>query len=133
MPWSSLTDFETHGFPRDMWTGKEVLVIGGLTAACQTCLGYFRTAPDIVTPVAEADVTEDMRKNECWIAAYGLVSVLGFDPGSDPDKVIYERYKLAMQWLRDVAAGKTNPIAVDTAPDIEFGNVQIETDELRGW
>jgi phage gp36-like protein len=122
-----------------MWTGKEALVLGGLTAACQTMLGYFRTAPNVTLPVPEAAVTEDMRQKECWIAAYGMMSVVGFDPGSDPDTVVLDRYKLAMQWLRDVAKGAVQPFETaqetpDPADvDTTDAGAAVYTDSPRNW
>lgn len=110
---SSTSDFELHGLARESWQGKETLVLGGLDAANETILGYFRVAPNVTLPIAGP--TEEMRKYECWIAAFGLLSVVGFDPGSSPDIVVLERYKMAMQWLRDVSAGKAQP--VPTAPE----------------
>jgi phage gp36-like protein len=128
---SSHADFESHGLARESWEGKEALVLSGLDAANETILGYFRTAPNVTLPITEP--TEEMRKYECWIAAFGLLSVVGFDPGSNPDIVVLERYKMAMQWLRDVSAGKTQPMAPTDAVDVDFGNMAIETSALRGW
>lgn len=139
MPFSDSSDFEVHGFPRDTWTGKEVEVSGALTAANQTMLGYFRTAPSITLPVPEAAVTEDIKKFECWIAAYGLLSVIGFDPGSDPDKVVKDRYTLAIGWLRDVAKGVVIPFetAAETEDpddvDTTSSGAGVSSDANRYW
>lgn len=139
MPFSDASDFEVHGFQRDLWADKQSEVIGALTAANQTILGYFRAAPNITLPVPEAAVTEDMKKFECWIAAYGLLSVIGFDPGSDPDKVIKDRYTLAISWLRDVQKGAVIPFetAAETEDpddvDTASSSAGVSSDASRYW
>lgn len=122
-----------------MWADREVIVIEALGAANGIILGYFRTAPNVTLPIAEVDISAEMRMYECWIAAFNTVSVIGFDPGSSPDDVVLTRYKMAMQWLRDVASGKTQPIP--TAPettdpddvDTTDTGAAVYTDAPRNW
>lgn len=120
MHWSTLQDFSDHGLDGGAWTGRDTQVAACLDAANETILGYFRTAPGITLPVAAGQVTTDMIKNECWLAAYGFMSARGFDPSSDPDAVISDRHAKAMAWLRDVAKGLVKPFetaAETTDPD----------------
>jgi phage gp36-like protein len=68
-----------------------------------------------------------------------LLSVIGFEPGSDPDKVVKDRYTLAIGWLRDVQKGAVVPFetAAETEdPDDEDtsdAGAAVYTDASRNW
>jgi phage gp36-like protein len=54
---------------------------------------------------------------ECAIAAYLFLSNRGFDPEAGANQNIMLRYKDAMTWLRDLAAGKVNLAVTADATD----------------
>ena len=70
---------------------------------------------------------------ECAIAAYLFLSNRGFDPETGANQNIALRYKDAMTWLRDLAAGKVNlGVAVDNSDDTSEGGPIVASRSARG-
>lgn len=59
---------------------------------------------------------------ECAIAAYLFLSNRGFDPEAGANQNIVLRYRDAVAWLRDLAAGKVNlAVEADSTDDTSEG------------
>jgi len=57
----------------------------------------------------------DIVQKSCDIAAYRLICLRGFNPELDGSYL--DNYKLAVSWLKDVAAGKVVPDVQDSSPN----------------
>jgi phage gp36-like protein len=61
-------------------------------------------------------------ETECALAAYLFHSNRGFDPEAGANQNVVLRYKNAMTWLRDLAAGKVNlAVEADSSDDTAEG------------
>lgn len=70
---------------------------------------------------------------ECAIAAYLFLSNRGFDPEAGANQNIVLRYKDAMKWLNDLAAGKINlAITADGTDDTSEGGPIVRSNRRRG-
>jgi phage gp36-like protein len=68
------------------------------------------------------------------IAALGLFRLRGMNPENPADQLVVKAYDDAIAWLRDVAAGKAEPVGiVDSTPaTIEEGPL-VASDDPVGW
>lgn len=76
----------------------------------------------------------DLKMRVAWIAAYFVMSELGFNPEVPGDTTILKNYSDAIAWLRDVASGRVALISsTDQTPDVDEGRPDVTTDTPRGW
>jgi phage gp36-like protein len=108
----------------------------GLACGYDTCNGYFRAA-NYPVPIPAADVGHDVKRAECAVGAWSIVSVRGWDPNSESDKALRQAYEDALAWLTQVAKGIVKPFpssTTDAVPESEeLGSYAMDSDDLRGW
>lgn len=96
-----------------------------------------RIADGYLMSVAKTPYTApaiDLKMRVAWIAAYFVMSELGFNPEVPGDTTILKNYSDAIAWLRDVASGRVALLApTDQTPDIDEGRPDVTTDTPRGW
>lgn len=134
MPYSSLQEFRSLGLRNPAFVGYESEITDCLNAAQGTMHQYFR-AGDVPVPLPEAAVDLSIKQYECWLAALPFMSGRGFEPDADPDSIIVTNYKLAMAWLKDVAARKAILVQPPGTPseDGSAGGVVVDSSNTRGW
>lgn len=110
-----------------------------LDSAQDTVDSYLRAAGYGV-PLPAQSAPLSIRRAECQIAAWDMLSVPGADPTTDADDTIKERAAAALEWLEGVVAGKIQPIpltaegtAADATPEVEEGGAVVVTEPSRGW
>jgi phage gp36-like protein len=81
------------------------------------------------------DWGNDVRSKCCDIAVYHLLARRGFNPDGK-DQIVQDRYDNAIDWLKDIAAGRARllaPAAVDQTPTTYDGGAYVVTRPRRGW
>ncbi len=77
---------------------------------------------------------DDLRRVVCWIAAYDLMVVRGFNPILGADSLLRTRYDDAVKWLDGVERQNIHP-DVTPAPDQspKYDAPKVTTAAKRGW
>lgn len=73
--------------------------------------------------------SDDLTQVVCEIAAYNLMSVRGFNPASNADTLLAQRYQDAIAWLKDVARGLVEPDLTDATPTVDEAGPLVESDD----
>ncbi len=77
---------------------------------------------------------DDLRRAVCYIAAYDLLSVRGFNPVAGSDSNLRQRYEDGVKWLDGVERQNIHP---DVTPSPEqspkYDDPKIVTSTRRGW
>lgn len=89
---------------------EEAPVIAQLQAASSLCDMYL--SEQFILPVLEWDM--QLTKVTCDIAAYYLYVQFGFNPNSETNKIIEQRYDKAMEWLLKVSRKELHPLYKDS-------------------
>jgi phage gp36-like protein len=63
----------------------------------------------------------DIVKYTCWIAAYSLICIRGFNPNNEADAVYEKNDDKARKWLSLVAQGRFSPDITDSSPNAAPG------------
>jgi phage gp36-like protein len=142
MSYTSYAEFMRLGMLGDSLsdiTGIEQICQDNQDSAQGEIDGYFR-AGDIDLPLPTASVTLKIKQVEAAIGAYNVLCVIGFDPTSRANEHFRARYEDAISWLKDVAAGRTDPIPKDTTgatqdadPTTGQGEAAVVSESARGW
>lgn len=134
--YATSTDFGKHGLPPQALVGFTGDIDQLLVKASAKFNSYARgryTVP-FATPYPD-EVVEAV----CWLAAYNLMTVRGYDPNNEADRAIEDRYRDLTGrpgqkgWLQDLASGRINlAIDADTTPSTsEGGPIVIATSSGR--
>lgn len=100
-----------------------------LDAASATVDGYLRGRH--VLPLSSPPPAEIVAV-ECNIAAYTIVSRRGFDPANGTDANLRMRYQDALDWCRNVAAGRIClSSAADATPALHDGRPLVRSRTCR--
>lgn len=129
-------DLATHGLPGDWLAGvSDSDQDAALEAASRFADGYLSLQYDLPISVWGRDLTRVV----CHIASWDLMCRQGYDPDTASNKLIRQRYEDALQWLRDVAAGRLSPPEiVDSTPDVPppgepLIHASVSTRRSRRW
>jgi len=110
----SREDLYTVGVNRRTLDGlPETQVLGGILDASAFMDGYL--GQRYTLPLVDRG---DRALVMCCasIAAFYLLSALGFDPEGGTDRVIVMKYENAEKWLKDVVANRISPQITDSSP-----------------
>lgn len=123
--YATSTDFGKHGLPPqalDGFTGDLDSLLAKASAKFNT-YARGRYATPFVVPYPD-EVVEAV----CWLAAYQLMTVRGYDPNNEADRAIEDRYRDLTGrpgqkgWLQDLSSGRVNlDIATDPTPTASEG------------
>lgn len=115
--YATSAEFAKHGLPAaalDGFTGDVDELLIKASAKINTYLrGRYKL------PLA-SPLPDEIIEATCWLAAYSVMTMRGFDPDNDCDVAIENRYKdltgrpLQSGWLQEVAKGRVN---LDTSAD----------------
>lgn len=127
--YANFGDLYTHGRPAAGLEGVSTTErANALGAASMKADGKLRLRYDL--PLV---VWDDAREPVAKIAAYDLLSHVGFNPDGN-DKNIRDRHNDAWKWLGDVADGTIDPAGiVDSTPEIDGPLSVMVTHASRGW
>ena len=64
---------------------------------------------------------DDLVQATCRLAAYSLIRVRGYNPDSGADARYAADEEVTIQWLRDVAAGRSTPAVIDSSVGAAVG------------
>ncbi len=78
---------------------------------------------------------DDLREAVVHMASWDLLSRRGFDPTAANDAAVQVNMERAERWLRDVAAGRVEPVGyVDATPTVaDARSVVVASRPRRGW
>jgi hypothetical protein len=90
------------------------------------------------------DWGSDVRRYTAWIACYLLSQLIGFAPQAGSDRLIVERYYMAVGWPDRAGTGwfpgvQRQAIHPDVTPSVDpvndpvAGLPQVRTEPIRGW
>lgn len=82
-----------------------------LLAASETVDSYLRQQFQLPLKQWGSDIV----RYTCWIAAYSLVCMRGFNPQSEADGIYETNYNKAISWLKDVAKALASPDITDSS------------------
>lgn len=126
--YATTTDLATFGLSADALAGIDTNAqTAALTAASRLADGYLRAR--FTLPIATPSV--DLVEAVCKIAAYTLLSARGFNPEAGADQNIRDRYRDALAWLKDVAAGTATPALTDSSPAGQLGGPFVLQSQLQ--
>lgn len=78
--------------------------------------------------------SRELVRRTCHVAAYDLLSGIGFNPEQGQHTLVMKNYDDALAWARDVGRGNAMPVdRLDATPDVDEGAPVCESDEPRGW
>lgn len=101
-------DFENYGVGPSLLEDQEItatMVAQSLEAASRVFDGYLSDASGFPFTLPLLTVGTDVRMYASWVAAYLLLSSVGYAPENGADAVYRQRYEDALKWLAKVAAG----------------------------
>lgn len=127
----TLSDLYTHGAPSasfgSLTDPQRVAAVGaayGELEAAATSQGK--------TPLLDP-LPEDIKQKICHVAAYELMSRVGFNPTAGADANYLLRANIARAYFRDIARGIVRPAFVFTETRASRAQPQARSKPLRGW
>lgn len=118
-------DFAKHGLPAAALDGFTGDVDQILTKSSAKVNSYLRGRYKL--PLT-APVPDEIIEATCWLAAYSVMTVRGYDPNNDCDLTIESRYRdligrpMQPGWLQEVARGRVNlDVSADATPATSEG------------
>lgn len=130
--YATQADLESHGVGGSAFAELPSNVIeDALSSASATADEYL--AQRFALPIVSWGT--QLRAAVASIAAHQLFGVRGYNPSLGPDEVVRQRFKDAMDWLRDVREGSAAGVGiVDSSPsDTETRHVIVVSRPRRGW
>lgn len=126
--YATRTDLEQLGLVAGALSGiADADVNAALLAASSMADGYLASRYGSSLPLATWP--ESLTQHVCAIAAFRLMSAIGFNPEDGAHVVIRMGYDDAIRWLRDVSKGVVTLISAPTAALTP----QAYSDEGRGF
>jgi hypothetical protein len=84
------------------------------------------------TPLGDP-LPDDVRQKICHVAAYELMSRVGFNPTAGADANYLVRANTARAYFRDIARGIVRPAFIFDAPRESRAQPKVVSKPLRGW
>lgn len=113
--YADVEDLFAFGAPREAFRGVSIAALQAqLDVASKRAMGYLANEYDLpLTPLDPPPelgqpYPEELKEAVAKIAAYGILSVRGYDPEADGG-ALKDRATDAVTWLQDVGAGRTSP------------------------
>jgi phage gp36-like protein len=134
LAYADQSDLAQVGVRADVTSGVDSTTLDGiLMKRSRFADGYLAASGRYILPISAWG--DDLRLAVCELSAYdALTAVIGMNPDDSANSNWIERKNDAMQWLRDVAAGKVVPVGiVDSTPSTSEGGASVSTDCRRGW
>jgi phage gp36-like protein len=123
-------EFLDQGLPSDALTGiASPTIVQALEWASSTANGYLRKRYTLPLVAWE----DDLRRVVCKIAAYDLMCIRGFRPGSDTDATIVKNYDDAIIWLKAVAESDIEPAITDSTADLDEGGPLASSEAITDF
>lgn len=66
--------------------------------------------------------SDDIVMHCCWLAAWNLIQIRGFDPDNAGDATYKARWDAAQKWLDAIASGEKSVRAIDSSPNNAIGD-----------
>lgn len=115
MAYADLDDLARHGLPdaalEDL---DDTTKSKALDAASSLANGYLRASGLVLPLTAWGD---DLTKKVCHIATWDLMCLRGFNPESQTNDVVRQRYEDAIAWLVAVSKGVVVPDGIEDSSD----------------
>lgn len=93
------------------------MVTTNLVAASRTADGYLSDADGFPYTLPLLQVGLDLKMRVCWIAAWTLLSSVGYSPEAGQDNLYRQRYEDAIKWLEGVRDGDITSVdTIGTTP-----------------
>lgn len=142
MSYASATDLTTYGLPATalgQLTSPQILA--ALVEASSRVDSFLRGRFALPLLSWETDITQAT----CAIAAYNLLSIRGYNPGSGADINIRDRYLDTLKWLAQVQKNMAHPnVTPSAAQTTSYAQPNITTSSVislssgrtarnRGW
>jgi len=130
-------DFGDHGLPPQALDG----FAGDLDELLKKASAKFNTyARGRYTVPFAVPYPDEVIEAVCWLAAYQVMTVRGYDPNNESDRAIEDRYRDLTGrpgqkgWLQDLSSGRVNlAVDADTTPTVgEGAPIIVITSEGRG-
>lgn len=142
MSYASAIDLTTYGLPSTaIGNLTPTQVSAALTEASSRVDSFLRGRFALPLVAWETDITQAT----CAIAAYNLLSIRGYNPGSGADVNIRDRYLDTLRWLSQVQKNMAHPnITPAAAQSAGYAQPNITTSSVislssgrtarnRGW
>lgn len=128
--YATITDLANLGLPESTLRGATPAVKdGALSAASRTADGYLQKR--FTLPLASW--SDDLTQAVVSIAAWYILSRIGFNPAMGADQAIAKRSDDAIAWLRDVSRGVVEPVLVDATPSTDEQAPIVMSDDALSW
>jgi len=77
----------------------------------------------------------DLQLNVAKLLAYEMMRLVGYNPETPGNSTWLDGYNQAMNWLRDLAAGRASNVnMIETTPtDTKADRIEVYTEKQRGW
>lgn len=113
--YATATDIQRLALTPAAYARFEAGAAGSVVAALQGSSGEADSylASQFVLPILTWDMA--LVRAVCWMAAKYLYDQFGYNPGAPVDKLIEDRYKLAIAWLDKISNKKLFPQYVDSS------------------
>lgn len=121
--YATMSDFALYGLPSGVGAGSSTIT-AHLLAASRFIDEYI--APRVTLPLTSW--TSRLTQLTCQIAAYTVLTVIGFNPESPNDKAVESTYDKAVKYLEGIREGQIQPTF--TALD---DRTQASSDPARGF
>lgn len=123
--YATSTDFGKHGLPAAALVG----FTGDLDAILTKASAKFNTyARGRYTVPFASPYPDEVIEAVCWLAAFQVMNVRGYDPNNEADRAIESRYQDLVGrpgqkgWLQDLSSGRVSlAIEADTTPTVSEG------------
>jgi phage gp36-like protein len=134
MPYATRADFTKHGLPADALadvpTESQDAALDAASSEADTYLANVFTLP-LIAPFPPILVQQ-----VCAIAAWNLLTTVGFDPQNGADSAVKSRCEDARRWLERISTSRATLVgAVDSSdpPEVVEGGVFVVSAPSRGW
>lgn len=131
LPIATLSDLYAYGAPASalsaLTSGQQQ---SSLDASIELALGYFASRGNLPLVAWGLDLTQKV----CHIAAYDMLSRIGFNPSDGADQNYKLRYDDALAWLLRISRGEVTPPTIIFSTPASVGSFpKVKSKPLRGW
>lgn len=130
-PLAALSDLYTHGASADalsaLTSGEQQ---SGLDSAAEKALGFLASRGNLPLVGWGTDLTQAI----CHLAAYDLLSRIGYNPDDGADKNFILKNEAALKWLLQIARGEVTPPSLIFSTSVPTGQYpKVVSNPRRGW
>jgi phage gp36-like protein len=118
--YATKTDLQRYGLGEQIVADPayDALIDAALDAAAR--VADKKLANQYTLPLTA--ISTDLTMYVSWIAAYVVMSSIGYSPEAGQDNIYRQRYLDALKWLDEVADGEA-PVGIEGSPDLPQGSV----------